>query len=221
MGPAPMRIGKIVTVQMCVEIISGQLCASQDTLLMHNTKTAKPEAGSAIFLCHTSSADGNIWICEDGSCSGNKTFTMDDVNPTLRPDEVSSSYSEVFAWKETTATAQASASRSSDSSCAGSYSSVQMAGVGVGIGVPLLFAFLAMLWLYLAEKKQKVVAQNNAKSAFELHDQRSTAWSAGHAIDSKAQGKPPVPAELPPHGQSQELPVHPAELPEETTESCP
>lgn len=171
------------------------------------------DGGAVIRLCENTEIKDNIWTCENNGCENpDVTFTLDNLKPTLRPEELSSSYSEIFGNQEATSTATsstASANANTTAACAASLSSGQIAGVGAGIGVPLLIAFSAVLWLLFAEKKKR-----KALVATEVLSEEHYPHSTHESRDYK-----PIKfnAELPNYGR-QELP---GELQEGTSPPCP
>lgn len=212
--PAPTKIGRATLAPRCVNIVSRRpelnFKYSADTwALMY---IDNQDGGAVIRLCENTETKGNIWTCEDSGCSNpDVTFTLDNLKPSLRPEELSSSYSEVFGNQEaisTTTSSTASANANTMAACATSLSSGQVAGVGAGIGVPLLTAFSAVLWLLFAEKKKR-----KALVAAEVLSEEQYPHSVHEARDHK-----PIKynAELPNDGR-QELP---GELQEGRSASC-
>lgn len=126
---------------------------------------------------------------------------MSELKVVLRPEDLSSSYSEVFGAPTATTITNASAEQASSHDT--TYTSGQMAGVGVGIAVPLLIALSAVLWLLRAERKKA-----KAISAWEL---QWNAQNAQYAYESTGQKRTEQHAELAPDAERQELPADSAE----------
>lgn len=157
-GPAPTKIGRATLAPRCVKTVSRR---SEFTFDYFSDTWSwmyldNRDGGAVIRSCENTGTRDNLWTCEDNDCGNpDVTFTLDNLKPSLRPEELSSSYNEVFGTASTTTSSTASATADTTAACAASLSSGQIAGIGAGIGVPLLIAFSAVLWLLFAEKKKR------------------------------------------------------------------
>lgn len=129
---------------------------------------------------------------------------MANLKPALRQSEISSSYIALVGAESTTKpAADASASSIVCPNFAGTFSSVEMAGLGVGIAVPLFIAVVALVWLFVAEKKRGRTAAQEENEP-EVENYHTVPELGGQGVV----GRPVEQAELDgPRETMQELPV--------------